>query len=226
AAAAHDVHVPARPDAPVHRVEGVERQRTFRVRGKRAKRFSAHAAAAVRRCPGAFAALHRIGATAARDARRQCETQQRGTRGPACCREALPARTLPIRPLAPTTARSAGSGHDRAPYGPRSRPRPGERAPSGRGGRRGRKPAREGGIMLRPTHAIIAMLALAALAACAEPTAPVRRTDAPDRPQFAAAGGKFEFQDVTFPDETTGIIEAGTKATRKGTFTQCSYFAP
>jgi len=80
--------------------------------------------------------------------------------------------------------------------------------------------------MLRRTHAIIAVLALAALAACAEPTAPVRRTDALDRPQFASAGGKFDFQDVTFPDETTGIIEAGTKATRKGTFTQCSYFAP
>lgn len=80
--------------------------------------------------------------------------------------------------------------------------------------------------MLRPTHAIIATLALAALAACAEPTAPVRRTDALDRPQFASAGGKFDFRDVTFPDGTTGIIEAGTKATKKGTFTLCSYFSP
>lgn len=80
--------------------------------------------------------------------------------------------------------------------------------------------------MPRRTHAILATLTLAALAACAEPTAPVQRTAAPSHPQFASAGGKFSFQDVTFPDETTGIIEAGTKATRKGTFTQCSYFAP
>lgn len=34
----------------------------------------------------------------------------------------------------------------------------------------------------------------------------------------------FTFTDVTFPDATAGVIEAGSKKTNKAEFTICSYF--
>lgn len=77
--------------------------------------------------------------------------------------------------------------------------------------------------MQRRSTGIVAAVVLAAVAACAEPTQPTAPVEVP---QFARAGGKFTFPAVTFPDGTTGIIEADTKATNKGTFTKCSYFAP
>src|SRR5690606_32200090 len=78
---------------------------------------------------------------------------------------------------------------------------------------------REGGKQ-RGSTGIVAAVVRAAVAACAEPTQP---TAPVEEPQCARPGGKFTLPAVTFPHGTTGIIEADTKATNKGTFTKCSY---
>src|SRR5690606_9893513 len=75
-------------------------------------------------------------------------------------------------------------------------------------------------------RSIVAATLLAAVAACAGSDSPTALAASVGRPQFAKAGGKFTFLDVVFPDGTTGIIAAGTKAVNKGTFTQCSYYSP
>jgi hypothetical protein len=41
----------------------------------------------------------------------------------------------------------------------------------------------------------------------------------------AAKVTKYTFRDVTFPDQTTGIIYAGVKETNRSNLTACNYFS-